>query len=104
MCALTAVAPIVRFNAFDIFVTPAFFFASDFSSRTSDGVHARRAAFFFLIGIPSSLFLSDGLLSRKALFATRLNCGVQYKIMFNGQVRTGFARPRINGVTKCLMT
>jgi hypothetical protein len=52
-CALTAVAPIVRFNAFEIFVTPVFFLASDFSSRTSDEVQARRTIFFFLaISVP----------------------------------------------------
>jgi hypothetical protein len=32
-CALTVVAAIVRFKAFEIFATPAFFFASDFISR-----------------------------------------------------------------------
>jgi hypothetical protein len=36
------VAPMVRFNAFDMLATPVFFFASDFNSRTSDEVHARR--------------------------------------------------------------
>jgi hypothetical protein len=46
---LTAVAPIVRFNAFDILVTPVFFFASTFSSRTSDEVQGRRATFSFFI-------------------------------------------------------
>jgi hypothetical protein len=45
---LTAVAPTVRFNAFEILATPTFFFASDFNSRTSDGVHARLTDFFFL--------------------------------------------------------
>jgi hypothetical protein len=33
-CAFTAVAPIVRFSAFEIFATPTFFLASDFISRT----------------------------------------------------------------------
>jgi hypothetical protein len=52
ICALTAVAPIVRFNALDIFVTPTFLRASDFNSRISDEVHARLAAdFFFFISI-----------------------------------------------------
>jgi hypothetical protein len=51
-CALTAVAPIVRFNAFDILATPVFFFASDFNSRTSDEVHARRTMFFLAISVP----------------------------------------------------
>jgi hypothetical protein len=55
MCALTAVAPIVRFNALDIFVTPTFLFANDFSSRTSDGVHARLTDFFF-ISIPVPIY------------------------------------------------
>ena len=47
-CALTAVAPIVRFNAFEIFATPTLFLASDFISRSSDEVHARRTIAFFL--------------------------------------------------------
>jgi hypothetical protein len=42
---LTVVAPIVRFNALDIFVTPTFFFARAFGSRTSDEVHARLTNF-----------------------------------------------------------
>src|ERR1700756_1241158 len=37
--AITLVAPGERFNAFEIFVTPTFFFASDFNSRTSAAVH-----------------------------------------------------------------
>jgi hypothetical protein len=56
MCALTAVAPIVRFNAFDILVTPTFLRASDFNSRTSDEVHARLTDFFFFISIPVSVY------------------------------------------------
>jgi hypothetical protein len=56
MCALTAVAPIVRFNAFDTFATPTFFLANDFSSRTSDEVHARLADFFFFISIPVPVY------------------------------------------------
>jgi hypothetical protein len=63
-CAFTAVAPIVRFNAFEIFVTPTFFLASDFISRSSDEVHARRIA-FFLVGILSSLFRGARLLSHE---------------------------------------
>ena len=58
MCALTAVAPIVRFNAFDILATPTFFFASDFNSRTSDEVHARLTDFFFFISIPVPVYES----------------------------------------------
>lgn len=52
--AFTVVAAIVRFNAFEIFATPTFFRASDFISRRSDDVHARRTA-FFLAGIIGSL-------------------------------------------------
>jgi hypothetical protein len=71
---LTAVAPIVRFNAFDIFETPVFFFASDFSSRTSEEVHARRDTAFFLFGIPRSFFCETAfyhakLALQRALFA-----------------------------------
>jgi hypothetical protein len=54
-CAFTAVAPIVRFNAFEIFATPTLFLARDFISRRSGEVHVRRTA-FFLAGILSSLF------------------------------------------------
>ena len=43
--ALTVVAATVRFNAFEILVTPVFFFASDFNSRTSVAVHARLTNF-----------------------------------------------------------
>jgi hypothetical protein len=63
--AFTAVAPIVRFNALDILVTPVFFFASDFSSRTSDEVQARRVT-VFLVGIISSLFVG------RAFYHTKL--------------------------------
>jgi hypothetical protein len=52
MCALTVVAAIVRFNAFDILATPTFLRASDFNSRTSDEVHARLTDFFVFISIP----------------------------------------------------
>jgi hypothetical protein len=45
VCALNAVAPIVRFNALDIFVTPTFLRASDFNSRISVAVHARLTNF-----------------------------------------------------------
>jgi hypothetical protein len=55
---LTAVAPIVRFNALDIFVTPTFLRASDFSSRTSEEVHARLTDFFFFISIPVPVYES----------------------------------------------
>ncbi|HEX3860483.1 MAG TPA: hypothetical protein VHY35_02180, partial [Stellaceae bacterium] len=54
-CAFTAVAPTVRFSALEILATPTFFFASDFNSRTSDGVHARLMDFFFL-AIAAPLF------------------------------------------------
>jgi hypothetical protein len=65
---LTAVAPIVRFSAFEIFATPVLFFASDFSSRTSDEVQARLTIFFFGISVP---FLRTGLLSRHVQLAMR---------------------------------
>jgi hypothetical protein len=69
-CAFTAVAPIVRFNAFEIFATPTFFLASDFISRRSDEVHARRIA-FFLVGILSSLLRGARLLSHEVQMAMR---------------------------------
>jgi hypothetical protein len=56
-CALTAVAPTVRFKAFEILATPIFFFASAFSSRTSDAVQARLTIFFLAISVP---FLRTG--------------------------------------------
>jgi hypothetical protein len=68
-CAFTAVAPIVRFRAFEIFLTPVFFLASDFSSRTSDEVHTRRDTVFFLAGILVPC-LWNGLLSHQISFAT----------------------------------
>jgi hypothetical protein len=46
---LTAIAPAVRFNTFAIRATPALFFANDFSSRTSDDVHARLTVVFFAV-------------------------------------------------------
>jgi len=51
MCALTAVAPIILFKAFEILTTPIFL-ASDFNSRTSDEVHARLTIFFLAIAVP----------------------------------------------------
>jgi hypothetical protein len=65
---LTAVAPTVRFNALEILVTPTFFFASDFSSRTSDEVHARLTVFFLAISVP---YLRTGLVSHQKNLATR---------------------------------
>ena len=50
--AITLVAPGERFNAFEILVTPTFFFASDFNSRTSVAVHARLTNFFLAISAP----------------------------------------------------
>jgi hypothetical protein len=58
---LTAIAPAVRFNAFAIRATPAFFFASDFNSRTSDDVHARLTVVFF-----ADFFLADFFLAMSA--------------------------------------
>jgi hypothetical protein len=63
---LTAIAPAVRFNAFAIRATPAFFFASDFSSRTSDDVHARLTVFFFAVFFFAYFFLADVFLAMSA--------------------------------------
>jgi hypothetical protein len=68
--AFTVVAPIVRFNALEIFATPTFFLASDFISRRSDEVHARRVV-LFLVGILSSLLWGARLLSHKVHLAMR---------------------------------
>src|ERR1700722_13888357 len=62
--AFTVVAPIVRFNALEIFATPTFFLASDFISRRSDEVHGRRVV-LFLVGILSSLLWGARLLSTR---------------------------------------
>src|SRR5882724_6615 len=70
-CALTAVAPTVRFNAFEILATPAFFFASDFNSRTSDAVHARLTVFFFLA--ISAPYFRGALVSHQQDLATQRN-------------------------------
>lgn len=51
--ALAAVAPGVRFNVFAILATPAFFFASVFSLRTSSFVQSRRTIVFFLANLIS---------------------------------------------------
>src|SRR5579872_3114339 len=52
-CALTAVAPRVRFNSLAIFFTPCLSLAIDFNVRKSSLVHARRTAFFFFaISVP----------------------------------------------------
>ena len=59
---MTAVAPTVRFNAFEILATPTFFFANDLNSRTSDGVHARLVDFFFvdqLLNVGGVVVLDD---------------------------------------------
>src|ERR1700724_3409662 len=51
--AIMLVAPIVRFNAFAIFLTPCLSFAIDFNNRKSSLVHVRRITFFFLaISVP----------------------------------------------------
>jgi hypothetical protein len=51
--AFTVVAATVLLRAFDTFETPTFFLASDFSSRTSDGVHNRRTTFLVLANFES---------------------------------------------------
>jgi hypothetical protein len=63
---LTAIAPAVRFNAFAIRVTPVFFFASDFNSRTSDDVHARLTVVFFADVFLADFFLADFFLAMSA--------------------------------------
>jgi hypothetical protein len=68
---LAAVAPAVLFKAFDILVTPTFFFASDFSSRTSDEVHARLIN-FLAISI-SFLFVRAALSITRILFGNTPN-------------------------------
>jgi hypothetical protein len=81
---LTAVAPTVRFNAFEIPATPTFFLASDLSSRTSAEVQARLTDLFFA-GFPlpgcfvadflflamSAPYLRAGLLSHQRYLATQ---------------------------------
>jgi hypothetical protein len=71
-CAFTAVAPAVRFSAFEILATPTFFLARDLSSRTSEAVHARRTTFFFLAGIIGSLVEGARLLTQPPRLAMRV--------------------------------
>jgi hypothetical protein len=49
--AITLVAPGVRFNAFDILVTPAFDFAIDFIKRTSSLLQGRGVRFLVFLAI-----------------------------------------------------
>ena len=68
----------MRFRAFEIFATPTLFLASDFISRTSDEVQARRAVVFFLVGILSSLLAGGRLLThepRLAMDEVSRKCG-----------------------------
>jgi hypothetical protein len=64
---LTAIAPAVRFNTFAIRATPALFFANDFSSRTSDDVHARLTVVFFAGVFFADFFLADFFLAMSLL-------------------------------------
>jgi hypothetical protein len=50
----------------EILATPTFFFASDFNSRTSDGVHARLTDFFFL-AIAAPLFTKRAFITPKRI-------------------------------------
>jgi hypothetical protein len=63
-CAFTAVAPAVRFSAFEILATPILFLARDLNSRKSEAVHERRTIFFFLAGIIGSLVEGARLLTQ----------------------------------------
>jgi hypothetical protein len=51
--AMTLVAPIVRFNAVAILVTPCLSFAIDFNVRRSSLVHGRPTAFFLFCHVGS---------------------------------------------------
>jgi hypothetical protein len=48
---MTLVAPGVRFNAFDILVTPAFDFAIDFIKRRSSSLQGRGVRFLVFLAI-----------------------------------------------------
>jgi hypothetical protein len=61
--AITLVAPIERFNALAILVTPCLSLAIVFNVRTSSFDHARRTTFFFLANLASS-FLRTELVAR----------------------------------------
>ena len=63
-CAFTAVAPAVRFSAFEILATPIFLLARDLNSRKSEAVHERRVGFFLLAGIIGSLVEGARLLTQ----------------------------------------
>lgn len=68
-CAFTAVAPAVRFSAFEILATPIFFLARDLNSRKSEAVHERRVGFFLLAGIIGSLVEGARLLPQPSRLA-----------------------------------
>jgi len=67
--AFTVVAATDRFKAFDIFATPIFLRASDFSSRTSDAVHRRRTVFFVFANF-GSFVCEPGLLAYQSVLTT----------------------------------
>jgi hypothetical protein len=70
-------------------VTPVFFFASAFSSLTSDEVHARRITFFFFILVP---FLWTGFLSHQISFATRTSPRARTNVIWQNDLLTYFGR------------
>jgi hypothetical protein len=65
---MTLVAPIERFNALAILVTPFLSLAIVFNVRTSSFDHARRITFFFLANF-DSLFFGTGLVARQSHLA-----------------------------------
>jgi hypothetical protein len=85
ICALVVVAPIVRFNALDIFATPTFLRASDFSSRTSDEVQARLTDFFLAISI-SVLFFGNRASNTTCLVSNSrdFTTWIQMPTLYNG--------------------
>ncbi|WP_346015843.1 hypothetical protein [Bradyrhizobium sp. 180] len=94
---MTIVAPVVRFSAFAILVTPAFCFASDFSNFKSSFDHARRTVFFVFLAKTTSLHLvSWWLLTRKegeARLTSELNDRTN-DIRTAGESRLGLAPVR----------
>jgi hypothetical protein len=80
----------------DLFVTPTFLRASDFSSRTSEEVHARLTDFFFFISIPVPVYESRASntpfsFGNTRTFTERLQCQQSIFVLVAGE-RPGRAK------------
>jgi hypothetical protein len=89
----------VRFNALDIFLTPAFFFANDFNSRTSDEVHARRTNFFFFI--PAPFFVNRASITPDSVCNASQSRQPIKRFWMNQIKLAGTATPQANSGDRC---